>query len=123
MAHYTALRPDGWVLLDDGSEYILELTVPWEENFDHARDRKRAKYDELLRYRQSHNIRTTLITFEVGARGKLNASTLELSWLFRPENHKLVRKMREDMVTAALKSSFHIYCMRHAAVMPGVRRE
>ena len=29
----TALRLDGWIKLHNGTEFILELTSPWEENF------------------------------------------------------------------------------------------
>ena len=43
----TELRPDGWVRLHNGEEYIIELTSPWEENFSHAHDRKVAKYSRF----------------------------------------------------------------------------
>eukprot|EP00759_Apiculatamorpha_spiralis_P036308 PhF_6_TR36517/c0_g3_i7/m.53788 len=36
------LRPDGWLRAPDGTEYIIELTVPWEENFESSNQRKRA---------------------------------------------------------------------------------
>ena len=112
LANFSTLRPDGWILLEDGSEYIIELTSPWEENFDQARERKRAKHEEILRYRQATNVRTSLITFEVGARGKLSDSTLDLSWVF-PKDHKHhVRKMRENFALAALQASFRLYTMR-----------
>ena len=40
----TSLRPDGWIKLKNGSEFILELTSPWEENFISSHERKMQKY-------------------------------------------------------------------------------
>ena len=114
LTNYTVLRPDGWLALKDGSEFILELTCPWEENFDLAQERKRAKYEELLRYRQTTNPRTTLLTFEVGARGKLNNSVMDLSWIFGQKQTRQVREMRQRMTETALRTSFMLYVMRHS---------
>jgi hypothetical protein len=85
------LKPDAWVLLKDGSEFIIELTVPWEENFDKARERKRAKYLQILRHRQVVNFRTSLVVFEVGARGRLNFTVAELDkiWATVPGRKKI----------------------------------
>ena len=49
------LRPDGWVLLKNGTEFILELTVPWEENYENAHQRKSEKYNSLLHERRITN--------------------------------------------------------------------
>ena len=65
------LRPDGLITLKDGSEFILELTVPWEENRELAHEGKVNKYRTLLHERRTTQPRTNLIAFEVGARLKL----------------------------------------------------
>ena len=44
----TSLRPDGWVQLKNGSEFILELTSPWEENFISSHERKMQKYGHTV---------------------------------------------------------------------------
>ena len=45
----TAQRPDLVMMSDQRKEVLLVvLTVPWEDNLEHAHERKLAKYEELL---------------------------------------------------------------------------
>ena len=69
----TPLCPDGLAQLNDGTEYIVELTAPWEGNFAEAHCRE--KHQNLLhRWRMTHP-NTYLLCAEVGARS-LPASSL-----------------------------------------------
>ena len=107
----TELRPDGWVRLHNGEEYIIELTSPWEENFSHAHDRKVAKYSRLYHTRKLQHPRTFLLVFEVGARGKLASSIRPLNSLFMGEKH-IVSECRKEMTRSALRGSFIIFQKR-----------
>ena len=51
------LRPDALVTLSDGTEYIIELIVPWEEAMDASHQRKRDKYNAILHRRRMSNPR------------------------------------------------------------------
>ena len=75
LSQETELRPDGWVKLHNGAEFIIELTSPWEENFADAHERKVRKYSFIYNQRKLINPSTFLLVFEVRARGKLNSTT------------------------------------------------
>eukprot|EP00759_Apiculatamorpha_spiralis_P029269 PhF_6_TR31499/c0_g1_i7/m.46362 len=106
------LRPDGWLRTPEGTEYIIELTVPWEENFDQSNQRKNKKYSELLLRRKLTHRDTHLIVFEVGARGKLNSSCKDLTHLF-DDDKKAAAECRKRMVCAAIRGSFDIWARRN----------
>ena len=110
LSHGTELRPDGWVRLHNGSEYIIELTSPWEENLEYAHERKVRKYTHLYTQRRLANPSTFLLVFEVGARGKLNSSARAINSLFGTKAE--ASKCREKLVQRALLGSFHIYQQR-----------
>ena len=71
----TDLRPDLVVFCEEDRQAILlELTVCCEPAFQAAKDRKEAKYLELLEEVESNGFNTDLITLEVGSRGFANYS-------------------------------------------------
>ena len=51
----TTLRPD-MVLISEASKQLilLELTIPWKDCIEEAKERKRAKYTELVEECQSN---------------------------------------------------------------------
>ena len=104
----TELRPDGWVKLSNGEEYIIELTCPWEENFEFAHERKIEKYTSLYHSRKLDHPNTFLLVFEAGARGKLHMSARTLNSLFMG-NEEPVAVCRRNMTTSALRGSFIIF--------------
>ena len=108
----TELRPDGWVKLSNGEEYIIELTCPWEENFVYAHERKTAKYTNLYYSRKLTNPSTFLLVFEVGARGKISSAGRTLNSLFMG-NDELVAECRRNMTVKALRGSFIVYQNRN----------
>ena len=95
----------------DGTEYIIELTVPWEENFESSNQRKRTKYAELLLRRKLQHRNTHLIVFEVGARGKPSDSCKELNLLFGGDK-TASSDCRQSMVREAIRGSFDIWMHR-----------
>ena len=66
----TDLCPD-MVWLDDSEKqlWLAQLTVCFETSFEEARERKEAKYNELVAAIEQAGYNTTLITLEVGSRG------------------------------------------------------
>ena len=75
----TTLRPD-IVWWDDRRKNIVmaELTIPFETSFTEAAERKRAKYEDLLKEAKQAGYKTTLITLEVGSRGVINNPGFQL---------------------------------------------
>ena len=104
----TELRPDGWVKLASGEEYIIELTCPWEENFAYAHERKMNKYTNIYHSRKLEHPATFLLVFEVGARGKLHSSARALNSLFLG-NDSLIEACRQSMTQSALRGIFQIF--------------
>ena len=109
------LRPDGLITLKDGSEFIIELTVPWEENQSQAHEGKSRKYNALFHERRTLNPRTNLLVFEVGARGSLLTSCRTLNLLF-DEDTKLAENCRRSLMQTALRGSFIIWQNRESAM-------
>ena len=104
-------RPDGFVALTDGTEFIVELTVPWEENCMQANEYKRLKYNALLHERRTVHPNTYLLVFEIGARGGLVASSADINRLFGGDED-LGAKCRASLSRAAIRSSFLLWHKR-----------
>ena len=72
----TNQRPDLIIWSDKLKKVILmELTVPWEENFELAQERKKDRYAELVRDCAARKWQCELFTVEVGCRGFIGRST------------------------------------------------
>ena len=72
----TNVRPDLIIWSDTAKTLILmELTVPWEENFIEAHERKLTRYDELMSQCPALGWNCELFAVEVGCRGFLAKST------------------------------------------------
>jgi hypothetical protein len=66
----TNLRPDIVLWSESGKKLIMvELTVPWEEAFDEANERKRARYAELEELVRGKGWSAWTFPVEIGARG------------------------------------------------------
>jgi len=64
------LKPHGPVPDKRAKQLLLaELTVCFETSFEEARERKEAKYSELVSATEQAGYITTLITLEVGSQG------------------------------------------------------
>ena len=111
LSHQTEVRPDGWVKLHNGTEFIIELTSPWEENFTEAHERMVRKYSYIYNQWKLHNPSTFVLVFEVGARGKLNSTTRALKSLFGGSK-SAASAYREKMDQRVIPGSFAIYQYR-----------
>ena len=67
----TECRPDIVVLDNKEAMFLIELTVPFETNLEGARERKQAKYADLLKECRQKSY-ASLITVQVGARGYIS---------------------------------------------------
>ena len=112
--HDTLLRPDGYIKLHNGTEFLIELTVPWEENAENAHRRKSEKYNILLHTRRQENPDTYIIAFEIGARGFPNGSCKYINAIFNGD-HILATKCRESMTQMALRGSYILWARRNEA--------
>ena len=72
----TTVRPD-IVIWSDSRKcvHLVELTVPWEGNFDFANERKRTRYEPLRASCEDHGWACSVIAVEVGCRGFIARST------------------------------------------------
>ena len=66
----TALKPDIFMWCDERKMLeLVELTVPYEENIDAARNRKEERYEELVKQCGEEGWRTWHSPIEIGCRG------------------------------------------------------
>lgn len=72
----TTVRPD-IVIWSDSRKcvHLVELTVPWEGNFDFANERKRTRYEPLRASCEDRGWACSVIPVEVGCRGFIARST------------------------------------------------
>ena len=94
--------------------FLIELTVPFETNLEGARERKQAKYADLLKEckRKSY---ASLITVQVGARGYLDQESLHnlYQMLGVRVQSETRRKFEEDLTRAAVRGSYEVWTMRN----------
>ncbi len=100
-----SLRPD-IVILADSKIFLLELTVPFEGNFENAHSRKETKYSHLLGLARENGFVPRLLCFEVGSRG---LSTSSLTKLVRDFN---LGALKKEILSTALRCSYVIWTMR-----------
>ena len=62
-------RPDIFIWSIKAKVFVIELTVPYEENFDWAHQRKLEKYEDLREQCVRNGWLTNVFRFEVGCRG------------------------------------------------------
>ena len=105
----TSQRPDVVVWSDDARQVILlELTVPWEENFGDAEDRKYRRYEELIDACREAGWRTWSPDYYHLAVGKLT-NVMRTRFGFKTRELKaLIAALQQ----AAEKASYFIWLKR-----------
>ena len=74
----TTQRPDLVMMSDQRRKVLLvEVTVPWEDNLEHAHGRKLAKYEELRIICEECGWQCKILPVEVGTRGFIARSTVK----------------------------------------------
>ena len=92
---------------------LVELTVPFEDNFADAQGRKRDRYTDLLRLCTSNGYRAQLITIQIGSRGVLDLSSLSrLKQMCKP-TVRVWNSFLVSLAKSAISGSFAIWCSQN----------
>ena len=107
-------RP-GIVLWNDRkhSVILIELMIPFEDNFSDAHLRKTNRYPGLVQLCSENKYHTQLITIQVGSRGVIDLPSLvNLERLCIPKK-KVWHNFLVSLSQAAISGSFAIWCSRN----------
>ena len=97
-------------------KFVIELTVPYEKNFDWAHQRKLEKYEDLREQCVRNGWITNIFPIEVGCRGFIvNSTTIFLTNLGLPPSDK--RKYMEKIQDKALTVSAWIWQSHRATTI------
>ena len=113
--------PDGVVWsMETKTVIILELTSPWEENFDKRHKQKMRKYNQLvvdLVQGKYNGIKwnAQLLCVEIGARGALHECVGYMCSTFGMSK-KIRKTLRNAMQDAAIQCSHFIFLCRYHKV-------
>ena len=110
----TDLRPD-MVWWDDSQKqlWLAELTVCFETSFEEARERKEAKYSELVSATERDGYNTTLITLEVGSRGVLHLPGFTHLAHALAISQQDLSNLLHQCCQATITGSYKIWCTRN----------
>ena len=84
--------------------FVIELTVPYEKNFDWAHQRKLEKYEDLREPCARNGWKTNVFPIEVGCRGFIaNSTSVFLTNLGLPpsDKRKYMEKIQDKPLTAS----------------------
>ena len=87
----------------------LWLTISYESHVAAARDRKRAKYQDLVDAGKAAGHKTELITVEVGSRGMLGVRDLEHLAAAISSSHRDISTLCLQVIRTTLLESYKIY--------------
>ena len=93
--------------------WLFELTISFESLVAEARERKHAKYQDLVEAGRAAGYRTELITIEVGSREMLSHSDLELLAEAIGSTQKDIANLCLTVIRTTLLGSFKIWCSRN----------
>lgn len=106
------LRPDIVIYSDSKKEVVLcELTIPSEERFDDAVERKEKRYEKLIADCKKNGWMSSLYTFEVGVRGICHDTCHRLMKRFGATGKK-TKDVTNKMGMVALQASYNIWLHR-----------
>ena len=91
---------------------IMELTVPWEDNFEQAEERKEERYADLIDACKDKGWETEYYHLAVGCRGYVDR---KIATLFRNRfglQSNKVKRLIKDLQEAAEKSSLFVWLKR-----------
>ena len=92
---------------------IIELTVCYELSFQGARQRKEAKYLDLVEDVERCGYDAELIPVQVGSRGFVDIDSFQPLQNYVGASKRRWRQMFTDIATAAIKGSFKIWAARN----------
>ena len=102
---------------------LIELTVCFESQIEHAHNRKSDWYASLLSDIRDRSFNTNLITIEVGSRGYVDSSNFnKLKCIIKSLNPKVkfldktVKRLRNDISKCSVLSSFAVFYSKYNAI-------
>ena len=107
-------RPD-LVLWSDQSRSVtlIELTIPFEDNFADVHQRKSNRYHDLLQLCRKNGYRAQLHTIQVGSRGIIDLESMScVADLCKPKQH-IWQRLLVELARTAITSSYNIWCSRN----------
>ena len=110
----TTERPD-IVLWNDKtrSVILIELTIPFEDNFSDAAQRKANRYHDLLQLCSTNKYKAQLYTVQVGSRGVIDLPSIScIKTICKPRQNSWYNLL-VSLSRAAIAGSFVIWCSRN----------
>ena len=114
----TTQRPDMVIWSDKLKTVILmELTVPWEENFSHAHERKLDRYEQLSAQCKDNGWQCEVFAVEVGCRGFIGKSVMKFLQRIGIDGQRLRRTTKSIANIAEISSAWiwNQHCLRSKA--------
>ena len=112
----TVLRPD-IVLINKQDKHIviIELTIPFERNFEAAQQRKSAKYASLIAGIEEVGYKCSFFSLEVGSRGVISNGAFSFLKKLSGASRQEVRQLLLNVSQVAIKCSYIIFKERDNA--------
>ena len=106
----TFLRPDV-VIVDrrDRKIVIIELTIPFERNFEEAQRRKSVKYASVIAGLEEAGYACTFFSLEVGSRGVISHGAHRFLKDLSGASRKEVKTLLQTLSRSAIKCSYVIF--------------
>jgi hypothetical protein len=113
----TDMRPDIVWWSDHLRElWLFELTISYESRVAEARQRKQAKYADLVEAGKVAGYRTELITIEVGSRGMVGIAEFDTLRAAINAPLKNTASLCVDIIRASLLGSFRVWGSRNIMI-------
>ena len=92
---------------------MLELTISFEAQVEDARQRKQAKYQDLVEAACAAGFSTELITVEIGSRGMVDDSTFAMLQSAVKASQKDLSSLCMTIIRTTILESYKIWCSRN----------
>ena len=115
----TQLRPDLVLVWEEGKEIlVVELTVPFEPNIEHAQSRKTEKYTPLISDLNQTGYHAKLVTLEIGARGYIpkQSKAKLMSVIKKLKNNTQPKLICDKISRIVLLCSYSVFNSRNEPV-------
>jgi hypothetical protein len=111
----TDLRPDIVWWSDIHRElWLFELTISYETRVEEARERKQAKYQDLVEGGKAAGYRSELITIEVGSQGMMGIGDFDSLRAAVNASRKATANLCVEVTRSTLLGSFRIWGSRNS---------
>ena len=92
---------------------MLELTISYESQVEDARQRKQAKYQDLVEAGCAAGFSTDLLTVNIGSRGMVDDSTFAMLRSALKVSQKDLQSLYRTVIRTTILESYKIWCSRN----------